>query len=124
MEVSDRQVSNLKNIRYKIWYPGEHYAISAKDLDRYADPTLSLEEKMMDNPHYPIEDVGLGTLELSILFVPPETFGFDTSVFEENGVEGAICGIVGLRVFGITIEHTYMCHLFRKTDENHALLLR
>ncbi|MBU0994827.1 MAG: hydrolase [Proteobacteria bacterium] len=106
----------LKNIRYKIWCPGDHYAIGAKYLDRYADPTLSPEEKITDNPHYPVEDVGLGILALSISFVPPETFGFDTSAFENNGVEGAICGIVGIKLFGVTIDHTYMCHLFRKTD--------
>lgn len=106
----------LKNIRYKIWCPGDHYAIGAKNFDQLADPTLTPEERTMNNPHYPIEDVGLGVMELSICFMPPDAFGFDTSLFEKNGVEGAIVGIVGIRLFGVTIDHTYMCHLFRKTD--------
>ena len=114
----------LKNIRYKIWCPGEHYAIGAEDLSRYADPTLSPEEKSLNNSHYPVEDVGLGVLELSIWFVPPEMFGFDTSAFAENGVEGVVCGIVALKIFGFTVPHTYMCHLFRKTDTGMELRSR
>ena len=77
-----------------------------------------------DNPIYPIEDVGLGPMELSIRFVPPETFGFDPSVFEENGVIGVTCSIVGVRFFGVTINHTRMCHSFRKTDNGLELRSR
>ncbi|MFY9398174.1 MAG: phloretin hydrolase [Desulfomonilia bacterium] len=106
----------LEDIRYKIWCPGEHFAIGVRDEQRMNDASLSYQERYLNNPQYPVEDVGFGIRWLSIRFVPPEDFGFDTSRFDEAGIEAAICGIVGDRIFGFTVEHTYMVHLFRRTD--------
>lgn len=114
----------LKNVRYKIWDPGAHYAISVKDEDRLIDERLSYEKRFLNNPHFPVEDVGQGPMNLRIRFMSPEKFGFDTSVFKSVGVEAAVCGIVGFRLFGITIDHTYMCHLFRKRGDGLELRSR
>jgi hypothetical protein len=114
----------LKDIRYKIWCPGAHYAIGAKNTAQLVDPALSPEERFQNNPQYPIEDVGTGVMPLSIRFVPPEEFGFDTSKFKEQGVEAVICGVVGYRIFGMTIEHSYLCHMFRKKGDGLELRSR
>ncbi|MBU1169797.1 MAG: hypothetical protein KKD44_09570 [Proteobacteria bacterium] len=107
----------LKSIRYKIWYPGYHYAISVKDADQLTDQSLPPEERYLNNRQYPMEDVGAGLFPISIKFVSPESFGFDTSKFESQGIEAVICAIVGFRLSDSTIEHTYMCHLYRKKGD-------
>lgn len=114
----------VKDIRYKIWCPGAHYAIGAEDMDRMTDDSLSPEERYLYNTNYPVEDVGFGKAPLAIEFVEPETFGLDPSTFEENGVEMAICGIVSLKLNNVYIDHTYMCHLFRKKGDGLELRSR
>ena len=64
-----------EHIRYKIWYPGSHYAMSE-------GPTPGAPE--YDNPkpywglsRYPVEDVGLGVTQLRLDFVAPYEFGFE-----------------------------------------------
>jgi len=106
-----------KNIRYKIWCPGDHYAISVKDRDQASDLALTCEERRVNNVHYPWEDTGTGLMELSIRFISPEEFGYDTSRFAEEGIEAAICGVVGYMIAGIPVEHTYMTHLFRRQGD-------
>ena len=56
-------------------------------------------------------------MELSIRFMSPEDFGFDTTRFEEAGVEAVICGIVGYMIAGVKVEHTYMTHIFRRLGD-------
>lgn len=114
----------LKDIRYKIWCPGAHYAIGVQDMDRYTDKSLTKEERYLNNPHYPVEDVGSGAMNLSIRFISPDKFGFDTTSFKKNGIEAVVCGVVGFRVGKSTIEHTYMCHIFRKKGDGLELRSR
>lgn len=115
----------LKDLRYKIWYPGYHYAVGFENIDQMLDPALSYEERIWNNPQYPLEDVGTGIkMPLVIRFVPPETFGFDTSKFEENGVAAVICGVVGMKVGDQVINHTSMCHLFRTSGDGLELRSR
>ena len=59
---------------------------------------------------------------MAIKFVPPEEFGFDPSQFKNQGIEAVRCVEVGLMIAGINIEHSYMCHIWRKTP--HGLELR
>jgi hypothetical protein len=114
----------VENVRYKIWYPGAHYAIGAEDMEQLTDESLIAEERYLNNPHYPVEDVGTGVMSLSIRFMSPEAFGFDTSTFKDNDVEAVVCGVVGLRIFNFTIEHSYLCHLFRKNGDDLELRSR
>lgn len=64
-----------EDIRYKIWYPGSHYAMSEAPTPGAPD---------YDNPkpywgmsRYPVEDVGVGVAQLRLDFVPPKEFGFE-----------------------------------------------
>ena len=103
----------VEGLRYKIWYPGAHVSNSAEDREQLENPSLSARERYWNNPQYPVEDVGIGPDILSITFIPPGDFGFDTSRFEEALVATAICTVVG----SVTkkVRHTRMCHLVRKT---------
>jgi hypothetical protein len=103
----------LESLRYRIWYPGAHVGISAADREQLENTSLSARERYWNNPQYPVEDVGIGPDILSITFIPPDDFGFDTLRFEKAGVATAICTVVG----SVTkkVRHTRMCHLVRKT---------
>ncbi|MDA8137118.1 MAG: hypothetical protein M0036_00585 [Desulfobacteraceae bacterium] len=114
----------LKDIRYKIWYPGAHYAIGVKDVERLTNEKLSYNLRFLNNPQYPVEDTGTGVMNLSIRFVSPESFGFDTATFRKAGIEAVVCGIVGFRIGDMTLDHTYMCHVFRKKGDGLELRSR
>jgi hypothetical protein len=103
----------VESLRYKIWYPGAHVGNSVENREQLENPSLSARERYWNNPQYPVEDVGIGPDILTITFIPPEDFGFDTSRFEKAGVATAICTVVG----SVTkkVRHTRMCHLVRKT---------
>ncbi|MBI5897527.1 MAG: hypothetical protein HZB24_16450 [Desulfobacterales bacterium] len=105
----------FKDVRYKIWCPGAHYAIGVDNMEQMKDASLSYRQRYLNNPQYPVEDVGTGVRRLSIRFISPEDFGFDTSRFKEMGIEAVVCGVVGDRIAGATVEHTYMVHMFRRT---------
>ncbi|MBN2160626.1 MAG: hydrolase [Spirochaetes bacterium] len=102
----------LENLRYKIWYPGSHTGIGVKERARLEDASIPFRERYWNTTHYPAEDIGIGTDVLSITFVPPMEFGFDTARFKEARVATAICTRVG----SVTkrAEHTDMCHLVRE----------
>lgn len=107
----------LEDVRYKIWCPGAHYTVEVEDEQRLADESLSDEERFYKNPHYPVEDIGSGPINLSIRFVPPENFGIDVSRFSENGTVAAACSVVGFRLGQVSFEHTNMCHFIRKKGD-------
>lgn len=104
-----------ENLRYKIWYPGSHLANHAKDPKQLVDPALSFRQRYWNNTQYPVEDVGIGVEQLSITFLSPADFGFDTSRFDEARVATVICARVG----SVTkkLLHTDMCHFVRATDD-------
>jgi hypothetical protein len=105
----------LENLRYKIWYPGFHVGISVADRERLENASLSLQERFLNNPHYPVEDIGIGLDILSINFISPEDFGFDTSRFAQAGVATVVCSVVG----SVTkkVRHARMCHFVRNTAD-------
>lgn len=104
-----------KDIRYKIWCPGAHYAVKIKDLARANTWFLPYRERIENNTIYSTENVGMGIQTLAIHFVPPEKFGFDPSRFKQEGIAAVLCVEVGLMIAGVNIEHTYMVHVWRKT---------
>jgi hypothetical protein len=111
-----------KDIRYKIWCPGAHYAVKIKDLFRANNWLLPYRERIENNTIYSTENVGMGIQTLAIHFVPPEKFGFDPSQFKRQGIEAVLCVEVGLMIAGVNIPHSYMVHVWQKTP--HGLELR
>ena len=64
-----------EDIRYKIWYPGAHYAMSqapTPNASNYDKP-----KAYWGKSRFPVEDVGVGVARLRLDFVPPKEFGFD-----------------------------------------------
>ena len=110
-----------KSLRYRIWFPGEHYGISTARRNRayFSAPALPDFEP---NVHYPVERIGRLILPLKIAFVSPESFGFSPEAIRENGAPLIVAGHVGA-VRGI-VKHTEMAHIFRKTDDGLTLISR
>lgn len=104
----------LEDLRYKIWYPGAHVAVRVKDPERLRNQYLSPRERFYHNPHYPVEDVGIGMERLIIDFMAPEDFGFDAARLAKEGMV-AFCTRVGS--FVKPAMHTDMCHVVRPTPD-------
>jgi phloretin hydrolase len=105
----------LEALCYKSWYSGAHVAVHAKNTAQLQNPALSFRERYWKNPHYPVEDVGIGMEMLSITFLPPEDFGFNTSQFFEFRIVTTVCargGSVAKKLL-----HTDMCHVVRATED-------
>ncbi|MFX0101681.1 MAG: DAPG hydrolase family protein [Candidatus Hodarchaeota archaeon] len=109
-----------ESIRYQIWLPGEHVAISTdpKDSGHFSTPFTDFSP----NTQYPVEKIGRMKLKLSIRFVEPAEFGFDTNLFPANKIETIVCGHVG--VFHGKLEHTEMCHVYKKHENGLKLTSR
>lgn len=101
----------LEGLRYRIWYPGAHFGSSVSDRTRVMNESLPYRDRYHHVTHYVTEDIGIGPDLLSIKFLPPADFGFDTARFKKAGVATAICTRVGS--VPKKAEHTDMCHLVR-----------
>lgn len=107
----------LHDIRYRIWFPPGHYGTSVDDPERCRDSSLTYPERYWHNKHTVIEDLGNGAAKLMILFVPPEEFGFDPSLFAESKVGTIVCGNVGFPGVRGGLFFAKMCHFVRETAE-------
>lgn len=105
-----------EDIRYKIWYPGAHYAMSEAPTPgarEYANP-----KPYWGKSRFPVEDVGVGVAQLRLDFVPPYEFGF--SELPENTTMLAVrVGIAN----GI-IKTTDMIHYVRPIEGGVEMLSR
>ena len=64
-----------EDIRYKIWYPGSHYAMS--EAPTPGAPKYDNPKPYWGMSRYPVEDVGVGVAQLRLDFVAPYEFGFE-----------------------------------------------
>ena len=97
-----------ENIRYKIWNPGAHYAMSQA-------PTPDFVRQPDDKPYwgssrFPVEDIGMGVTRMRLDFVRPEAFGFGDT--PEGGT--ILCVRVGLA--DGWLKHTDMIHHVRPVE--------
>lgn len=100
-----------EEVRYRMWYPGEHLGIgyAIKDRDYFSKESLPPFEA---NTQYPIERIGKRKMPLSIRFVDPEEFGFDREAMEKGNVALIVSGHVG--AYHGLVGHTEMAHIFLK----------
>ena len=110
-----------ESARYRVWFPGEHFAISyaRKDQDFFRQPK---QPPFRANTHFPIEKIGKIALPLKIAFETPEDFGFDPRLMEEHNVPWVVNGHVGA-VYGL-VSHTEMAHIFKVVDGTPVLISR
>lgn len=88
---------SLENLRYKIWWPKGHFAVSLSDEDqkKVLDPGRPAPLKFQGITHHVVEDVGVGTENIMIRFLTPEDMGFDMSRFKAPNV-GTVVAANGL----------------------------
>ncbi len=83
----------LEDLRYKLWYPPGHFAISMSDKDRVRtlNDKIPLKQRRL-RTEYVIENTnGPCDEKIAISFMEPEAFGFDMSRFHSPNVGTAIC---------------------------------
>lgn len=78
----------LKDLRYKIWCPTEHYAIHVleKDLPRRLDQSLSLKERNWGTTDVATENVGGGPQPMHLSFLSPIDYGYDPELVKNVAV--------------------------------------
>lgn len=110
-----------KSERYRVWFPGEHFAVSYSRKDRDYFKTDSLPE-FKNNTQYPTERIGGIRLPLRIDFTEPSEFGFSKEYMSQNNIPLIMCGHVG--AFKGLVWHTEMAHIFKQTEYGLMLISR
>lgn len=84
----------LKDLRYKVWCPTQHYAIHVheKDLAHRMDQNLSLKERNWGTTDVVSEDVGFGPQLMHLSFKSPVDYGYDPEMI--NHVDVLVSAIV------------------------------
>lgn len=109
------------NLRYQVWFPGEHISITYHKKDRafFEQPIVPT---FRANSQYPVERIGGVKMPLRIDFVTPEEFGFSRQIMRENNIPKIVCGHVS--AFNGLIKHTEMAHIYKQTDDGLFLISR
>ena len=110
-----------QNLRYAIWFPPGHLAISVSDQHRARlhDPGIPLAEKSQNIDHFIVEDTGSGAADVVLSFLPPQEMGFDIDRFQASGTACAFggFGIGEMREGGPpTKSSSIMIHLCREIE--------
>jgi hypothetical protein len=110
----------LEDLRYMLWSPQDHFAVSMTDEDRakVLDPDRPLVLKFQGVTHHVYEDIGGGADDLWISFMTPEDFGFDMSRWKAPSVATLVAANVLLKASGAPEEAPLMpvamCHFVRE----------
>ena len=119
----------LEDLRYKLWWPQDHFAISMSDEDRQKvlDPKRPMTLKFQGLTHHVIEDVGGGTANIAIRFLTPEEVGFDISRFKSPAVGTLVAANVTVSPMEATQEKrshgmpVFMMHFIREIPGRHRV---
>lgn len=110
-----------KSIRYKIWFPGEHFSVSYSKKDREYFRSSCL-PSFRENIQYPVEKIGKIVMPLSIEFLTAEHFGFEKELMKKSKVRAVVCGHVGA-LYGL-VPHTEMAHIFFEDEKGLFMVSR
>ncbi len=114
----------LEDLRYMLWSPEDHYAVSLSDEDRakVLDPERPLRLKFQGITHHVYEDIGQGADDLWISFMTPEDFGFDMSRWHAPNVATLVAANVlvksGQAPEGSPLLPVAMCHFVRELPQD------
>ena len=110
-----------EDLRYQVWFPGDHISIKYHKKDRayFEQPDLP---PFRPNSQCPVERIGGTTMPLRIDFVTPEQFGFTREAMERGNIATIVCGHVS--AFHGIVPHTEMAHIYRQTDDGLFLISR
>lgn len=78
----------LKDLRYKIWCPTDHYAahVLGTDLMHRLDTGLSLKERNWGTTDVVTENVGGGPQKMHLSFFSPKDYGYDEALIDNADV--------------------------------------
>lgn len=78
----------MKDLRYKIWCPTDHYAahVLEKDVAHRLDKALSLKERNWGTTDVVTENVGGGAQKMHLRFFSPEEYGYDPELVKNVDV--------------------------------------
>ena len=102
------------NLRYQVWFPGDHISIKPHKKDR-AYFEQEAQPAFQPNSQCPVEKIGGSKMPLQIDFVTPEQFGFTKEAMEQGNIATVVCGHVS--AFGSLIPHTEMAHIYKQTED-------
>ena len=110
----------LEDLRYMLWSPEDHFAVSMTDEDRakVLDPDRPLVLKFQGVTHHVYEDIGGGADDLWISFMTPEDFGFDMSRWKAPSVATLVAANALVKAGGAPDDAPMMpvamCHFVRE----------
>ena len=102
------------NLRYQVWFPGDHISIKPHKKDR-AYFEQEAQPAFQPNSQLPVEKIGGSKMPLQIDFVTPEQFGYTRKALEQGNIATVVCGHVS--AFGGLIPHTDMAHIYKQTED-------
>lgn len=102
------------NLRYQVWFPGDHISIKPHKKDR-AYFEQEAQPAFQPNSQCPVEKIGGSKMPLQIDFVTPEQFGFTKEAMEQGNIATVVCGHVS--AFGGLVPHTEMAHIYKQTND-------
>lgn len=111
---------SLEDLRYKIWWPTGHFAISISDEDRMKvlDPNRPITQKFQGITHHVVEDIGVGPEDIFISFQTPEDMGFDMNRFKSPNVATIVAATGLSKSVGAPADMpqapAVMCHFVRE----------
>ena len=110
-----------EDLRYQIWFPGDHIRIRyhRKDRDYFEAPVMP---PFRPNSQCPVERIGGMTMPLRIDFVTPEQFGFTKDTMTRGNIAVIVCGHVS--AFNGLVPHTEMAHIYKQTGDGLFLISR
>lgn len=78
----------LKDLRYKVWCPAQHYGIHVleQDLEKRLNQNLSLKERNWGTTDVVTEDVGAGPKQMHLTFLSPKAYGYDAALIPNADV--------------------------------------
>ena len=110
-----------ENVRYRMWYPGEHErnGYGRKDAAYFNVPDMPA---FQPNTQYPVERIGKQKMPLVIDFLTAEQFGFDSADMAKGNIAAIVCGHVG--AYHNLVQHTEMAHIFFQREDGLFLVSR
>lgn len=111
---------SLEDLRYKIWWPPGHFAVSISDEDRkkMLDPSRPITQKYQGITHHVVEDIGVGAEDIFISFLASEDMGFDMTRFKSPNVAALVAANGLSRPVGsppdAPASPAVMCHFVRE----------
>ena len=110
-----------EDLRYQVWYPGDHISIKYHKKDRSYFERSTMPD-FRPNSQCPVEKIGGATMPLRLDFVTAEQFGFTREALEQGNIATVVCGHVS--AFNGLVPHTEMAHIYKQSEDGLFMISR